>query len=293
MTELSNDQRTAIAATRTLARSLGIECEPQVLADRSNLVLALDPHSVVARVAMATSMVRVGTTWLRREVEVTRHLAARGASVTLPSTSIEAGPFEHEGFVISFWEREALVGAPVDAALAGRRLAEAHRALRDYPRQRLPEWGAWTEARAVRERARASLDERERARVDRAWDRAERIVESARERSASFQAVHGDAHLGNVLTTQRGPVWTDWEDAFVGPIEHDLACVRSRADLFGEDREAVDALIEAYDEPYDAALVRDLALVRNLQAIVWLAVFAERHASLRSRMRARIALLPE
>jgi thiamine kinase-like enzyme len=123
-------------------------------------------------------------------------------------------------------------------------------------------------------------------------DAAERIVSSARARSASFQAVHGDAHIGNVLATDRGAVWTDWEDAFVGPIEFDLACLRSKADLFGEEREAIEAMFDAYDRPYDVELVRELGLVRNLQVIVWLAVFAERHPDLAPRMRARIERLP-
>lgn len=282
----------AIARTQDLARSLGLESAPVVIADRSNLVLRLDPHPIVARVAIATSMVRVGMEWLRREVDVSRHLAARGVEVTHPCTRIEAGPHERDGLVVSFWELETLVEAPVDPAVAGARLAQAHRALRDFSATRLPEWGAWTEARTVLDRARrgGSLDAHELRSLDAAWDRAERVVASARARSASFQPVHGDAHLGNVLSTARDAVWTDWEDAFVGPVEHDLACLRSRADLFGEERAAIDAALAAYDEPHDAALVADLGVVRNVQVIVWLAVFAERQPELLPRMRARLAL---
>jgi thiamine kinase-like enzyme len=107
-----------------------------------------------------------------------------------------------------------------------------------------------------------------------------------------MQPVHGDAHLGNVLATARGAVWTDWEDAFVGPIEWDLASLRSRLVLFGEEREAIEAACEGYDHEHDPALVDDLALCRNLQVIPWLAVFAERDPSLVPRMKARIAKLP-
>jgi Ser/Thr protein kinase RdoA (MazF antagonist) len=153
--------------------------------------------------------------------------------------------------------------------------------------------GAWDEARAVKDRALASphLDEGERRRLARGFDRAERIVEGAPARSASMQAVHGDAHLGNVLGTARGALWTDWEDAFVGPIEHDLACLRSKAELFGEDREAIEAACQAYDVEHDPALVHDLGVVRNAQVIVWLAVFAERQPELAPRMRARLGRL--
>jgi thiamine kinase-like enzyme len=38
-------------------------------------------------------------------------------------------------------------------------------------------------------------------------------------------AIHGDPHLGNVLITSAGPLWTDWESACVGPLEWDLSCL--------------------------------------------------------------------
>ncbi len=279
-----------IEKVRALARSLGLETMPTVLADRSNLVLALAPHPLVARVAMATSASRVGVAWLRREVEVSRFLGP--ALATQPATALAAGPHEHRDLVISFWQRETLT-EPRDPSEAGRKLAAAHRALRAYPREALPYLGAWDEARAVHERARASphLSEAHRGAIERAFARAERVVEEVPARSASIQAVHGDAHLGNVLSTTRGVLWTDWEDAFIGPIEHDLACLRSKAELFGEERDAIDAACAAYDVDHDPDLVRDLGLVRNVQVIVWLAVFAERQPELVPRLHARLGKL--
>lgn len=264
-----------------------------VLADRSNLVLRLDPAPLVARVAMATSMARVGMAWLRREVEVARFLVASGAPVTRPATSLEAGPHEHDGLVLSFWELERLAEAPVSARAAGEALARCHRALASYPPASLPRWGGVEEAREVHARAlaRGVFDAEERARLAAAWERAERILAEAPGRTASMQAVHGDAHLGNVLATARGAVWTDWEDAFVGPVEWDLACLASRRDLFGEDAHAITGALAAYEGPYDPELVHELGLLRNLQVIPWLALFAEREPELLPRMRARLAKL--
>jgi aminoglycoside phosphotransferase (APT) family kinase protein len=37
-----------------------------------------------------------------------------------------------------------------------------------------------------------------------------------------LRPIHGDAHAGNVLP---GPVWHDWEDAQLGCVEWDLACL--------------------------------------------------------------------
>ena len=275
---------------RELSASLGLSSTPRVIADRSNLVLALDPHPVVARVAMATSAVRVGIVWLRREVEITRFLGPSLA--TQPATEIDAGPHDLGDLVVSFWRRETLRD-DLDPLAAGATLAACHRALASYPKDALPYLGAWEEARAVASRASASphLDAHDRGVLSRAHDRAERIVETIPARTASMQAVHGDAHLGNVLATSRGTLWTDWEDAFVGPIEHDLACLRSRAELFGEQRDEIERACAAYDLPYDHDLVRELGVVRNVQVIVWLAIFAERQPELAPRLRARLSKL--
>lgn len=271
---------------RALAKEHGFDAEPVLIADRSNSVYRLDPHRVVARVAMATSAARIGMDWLRREVELTRFLEQRGAPVTRPI----AGPFERDGFVVSFWQLEDVVAERADPTEAGKSLARVHRALAEYPREGLPEWGAWTEARGVFDRKRFTPSEL--ARIDPAWKLAERIIESAKARTASFQAVHGDAHIGNVMATARGAVWTDWEDAFVGPVEYDIACLRSKLDLFGEEKEAIEAMLDAYDGDYDLGLADELGIVRNVQVIAWLALFAERQPELLPRMRARIDRLP-
>ncbi len=287
---------TAIATVRSLSIELTLHPAPTptILADRSNLVLHLHPHPLVARVAMATSLVRVGIQWLRREIDISRHLDAAGALVTRPSVRIDAGPYERDSLVISFWELETVVPELIDPHAAGAGLAHAHRCLATYPRDELPLWGGVTEAREVyaRGRANASFDPHELAQLDAAWEKVDTIVESAPRRSASFQAVHGDAHINNVLPTPRGALWTDWEDAFVGPIEWDIACLRSRAELFGEERDVIDAMTRAYDGDYDVDLARELGLVRNVQVICWLAVFAERQPELLPRMRARIERLP-
>lgn len=285
---------TAIQEVRALARDFGAIVDPVVVADRSNLVLRLDPLPLVARVAMATSTVRVGMAWLRREMEIAEFLAHADVLVTRPSERLPAGPHERAGLIISFWQRETLIASSADPRAAGEGLAAVHAALVRYPHSTLPLWGGVEEARVVYGRAkeRNVFDDDEVRRMEAAWERGERIIEETPSRSASFQAVHGDAHIGNVLATERGAVWTDWEDAFVGPIEWDIACLRSRAALFGEDVQLIEAMTAAYSAPYNRALVEDLALLRNLQVIPWLAIFAEREPELIGRMRARIARLP-
>lgn len=240
---------------------------------------------------MASSASRVGLSWLRREIEVTRFLGA--ALTTTPASQLDPGPHLVDELAVTFWQRETLISAP-DPAAAGRALAACHRALRSYPEDALPYLGFWDEALAVRDRvlAGALLTADEKRQVEHAFATSEGIVASIAGRTASLQAIHGDAHLGNALATERGVLWTDWEDAFVGPIEYDLASLASRRDLFGEDRVAIDAALAAYDGAHDASLVLDLGLVRNAQVIVWLTLFAERQPELMARVRQRIARLP-
>src|SRR5690606_2578743 len=149
---MSLSTASAVAAAQSLAREHGLETEPVVLADRSNLVLHLAPHPLVARVAMATSVVRVGMEWLHREVELSRFLHARGAFVTRPNERVDPGPVERDGMIISLWELEDVRGA-CDPSLVGSRLAHAHRLLAELPEGVVPEWAGWTEARVVLERA--------------------------------------------------------------------------------------------------------------------------------------------
>ena len=189
---------------RKLALSLGVECDPVLVADASNLVLRLAPHPIVARVAMATSMVRAGVAWLEREVLIARFLDQRGGAVTRPSRRLDPGPFERGGLVVSFWELETELPHGPDPRRAARELGKLHRELRELS-QPVPEWGAFQEMRAVHERMHASpsFTPAERRRVEAAWGRAEEVVASSRARSARFQIVHGDAHIRNVMQTER------------------------------------------------------------------------------------------
>lgn len=280
----------ALDALRRWLAVRDIDAALTVLADRSNLVVALGELPLVARIAMATSTSKVGVEWWTRERDVARHLTP--ALAPQPATSLEPGPHAIEEWVVSFWERVDTHHAR-DPDAAGRSLAACHRRLASFPHAALPRLGAWTEALAVRTRALAHprLTRHEVASIDSAIDRAARTLDDAVASTASFQPLHGDAHLGNVLFTERGALWTDWEDAFVGPIEYDLACLRSKAELFDEDREAIDAATRAYDLEVDHDLVRRLGLVRNVQVILWLLVFAERQPDLVDRARARIARL--
>jgi hypothetical protein len=81
--------------------------------------------------------------------------------------------------------------------------------------------------------------------------------------SATVQPIHGDAPSWNLITTVDGPLWADFEDATLGPIEWDVAG-------FGPD------LCRAYDESaqarglptLDPKIQEVMDLARALQVLV-------------------------
>jgi hypothetical protein len=64
------------------------------------------------------------------------------------------------------------------------------------------------------------------------------------------QRLHGAPHLGNLLQTSEGALWTDFETACRGPVEWDLSGFPGRAD-------------EAFPK-MDDGLLETLRLVRSL-----------------------------
>jgi aminoglycoside phosphotransferase (APT) family kinase protein len=278
----SND---AVAAAVTTARGLGLRVdEPVVLHDSSNLLVHLKPAPVVARVATTTAVVRQGSEWLAREVAVARHLTRAGAPVVAPSAEVDPGPHTHEGLSMSFWELVEPLPEPADPRAAGQALRECHEALEDFDDE-LPPFALVKEAgvlldlltaeRSVTAEGAAKIRDRERQIMRRLG-----AIEPE-----AMRAVHGDAHLGNVINTERGPLWSDWEDTNSGPLEWDLACLIARARWVLEQDERVSAALAGYDTT--GLNRRRLALLielRVLQVAVWGVLIAKRNPQARPRI---------
>lgn len=252
----------ALRAACEVARELGLRFdEPRLLPGRSNLLVRLWPAPVVARVATGTAKLRRGDGWFAREVALAGHLARAGAPVVPPSDEIPPGPHTRDGWICSFWRFADELPTPPDPASAGRALRECHERALDFP-GRLPERAPLVEGDAIL--ARATLR--------RAATAAELgVLERARERVAeSFalelpvQPLHGDAAYANVLATNEGPLWTDWEDCFRGPLAWDLASLVSRARALGDDRERSAALLAGHGAAINAEL-----LDRFVEARIW------------------------
>ncbi|MDX6679509.1 MAG: hypothetical protein QOE31_3561, partial [Solirubrobacteraceae bacterium] len=208
----SLEQRALRAAVAVAARH-GLRCdEAVVLRAASNLLVHLAPAPVVARVSTVTATVRDGDAWFQREIAIASHLAAAGAAVVAPSAEIDPGPHRHDGLVVSFWTYVDEAGRELDAREAGRRLRLCHEALESFPGE-LKRWGMLDEAHEDLERLHAigALSAGDAALLRRAGERARARIERL---ALPLQAVHGDAHLDNVINGPDGPLWNDWEDCF-------------------------------------------------------------------------------
>lgn len=241
---------------------------PRILGRFSNLVVALDPHPYVARIATGTALLRDTAAFAAREVEVARFVAASGVPIATPCEPPLAGPHDIEGVTLTLWHLHSLEPAPPNPTESGRRLHRCHQVLRSPNAPRAPRLGPFREI----ERALAHPWVHEVTTADaRNWLRSaaqqceQRLVSSG----APGQTVHGDAHRKNVLSTAEGPLWADWEDAVEAPIEWDLACLVTPSHITGLDRDWAFAALSAYGAYQPEVL--DLCIqARAAFAIAWM-----------------------
>jgi hypothetical protein len=252
---------------------------PRVVGRFSNLVVALDPLPIVARIATATALVRDAWRFAQREVSICRYLLERGAPVVAPCDSALAGPYIVDGWIISLWQQISILPGLPDPVEAGRRLAVCHAQLRSYAyADAIPYFGIFDELRELL----VHVPEQDRLRVE--WQAMDCRNALAAYRSRA-QPLHGDAHRKNVFHTVDGPLWADWEDTTLAPIEWDLACLVTGARIHSSPAEAewAEAALEAYG-PHDPVLFELCIQARALFGAGWLSLLAKDNADRQQRL---------
>ena len=257
------DRAAAIGDAVEVARELGLDVgDPAILSDNLNLIVHLRPSPVVARIAVRTAAVRSAET-LGDSLRLAAYLAAQGLPVAPPVDGAGAGPHvgRSTGRPMTFWRLidGARPGDPPNPTQAGRSLRELHDAAAGFTGP-LRHLGPLVEIDRLADLidadrpADAEAIRRFRSRIE--------VPESA------VQAVHGDAHLGNVLVVPRGQIWIDWEESWRGPIAWDLACLDHRRRVFGDLGAEIDAAFRAYG-PVDGDAIDAWAPVVALWAMAW------------------------
>lgn len=289
----------AVRAAVKVAAGFGLaSSEPVVLADGANVIVHLRPSPVVAKVAASTTAVRPDPgAWLQRELDVALFLAAAGvgtgtatatatgAPIMTPSPEMPATTYHGDGHVMSFWRYlRSVDGAPPEEATIGSMLRDLHAALRPYPGP-VPVLAPLNDIPAFLARPQTRLSARETAAVSTAYARLTAELDRTCPPS-QLQILHGDAGAGNLMNTDTGWVWHDFEDTCSGPVAWDLAASTANRQ---RDRERI---LAAYGEPVDPHQLAVCEQLRRLHLTVWYALYAERIPGLQSRADELVALWP-
>lgn len=255
-----------------------------ILQNGSTLVLRLT-DTLVARVVQDRDGPRQGTEWFARENAIAEHLTRHGAPVIPLHPALPPGPHEHLGYPINFWEFVTRIDAEPDPREIGRTLRQCHEIMRSFDKS-LPRLAILTESLAI-------LDDR--ALFPQATQQMLRnhLTTSIDVLSNHpHQPLHGDAHMGNLMSTTRGLLWTDWEDTFSGPVEWDVASIIWNAQILDEDHATVNAVLDSYRETGSSinenalqqSLIARAAVITAWYPILYPDPDAERQSKLRRRI---------
>jgi hypothetical protein len=251
-----------------------------ILQNGSTLVLRLT-ETLVARVVQDRDGPRQGTEWFARENAIAQHLTQHGAPTIPLHPDLPPGPHEHLGYPLNFWEFVTRIDAEPDPAEIGRTLRQCHEIMSHFS-EPLPKLAILTESLAI-------LNERELFAKPTQQMLRDHLTNSIDVLSAyPHQPLHGDAHMGNLMNTTRGLLWTDWEDTFAGPVEWDVASIIWNAQILEEDHATVKAILDAYgpvnNEALNQSLIGRAAVMTAWYPILYPNPNEERQRKLRSRI---------
>ena len=258
-----------------------------ILQNSSTLVLRLT-ETLVARVVQDTSGPRQGTEWFARENAIAQHLTICGAPVIPLHPDLPPGPHEHLGYPINFWEFVTRIDAEPDPGEIGRTLRQCHDVMNSFA-EPLPHLAIITESLAI-------LQERELFPLATQQMLRERLTNAITVLSRfPHQPLHGDAHMGNLMNTTRGLLWTDWEDTFSGPVEWDVASIIWNAQILEEDHATAKAICDAYcaaGGSLDANALHHCLIARAAVMTAWYPIlYPHPNAERQERLRRRISWL--
>ena len=207
---------------------------------------------------------------LGRSLELCAWLADRGFPVADAAEEGVASPIAVDGAWAGLWKWEEHREVRPDPERTGEVLRRLHALLSDCPVD-LPELDQFDAARrhALSLTRNGHLDD---ADVEYLIERVERMEAdwNAFRSKLGIGAIHGDFEIDNVLTTHRGPVLIDLDNAQVGPREWDL--IKAAPGSAGGWREEEwPAFAAGYG--YDVLAARDadvLREVRHLRSLVWM-----------------------
>jgi thiamine kinase-like enzyme len=187
----------------------------------------------------------------------------------------------HLGYPLNFWEFVTRIDEEPDPREIGHTLRQCHEIMSRFP-EPLPKLAILTESLTILNGRELFAKPTQQMLRDHLTNSIEVLS------NYPHQPLHGDAHMGNLMNTIRGLLWTDWEDTFAGPVEWDVASIIWNAKLLDEDHATVKAILDAYgpvnDEALNQSLIGRAAVMTAWYPILYPNPNEERQRRLRSRI---------
>jgi len=244
------EARRAVVAAMSTASALDLAVDDAiVLSDSNRLVVRLTPCDVVARVTPMTHHASA-----EREVELVKRLAETDSPVAALEARVEPRVFVRDGFKIAMWSYFEPVQRPLPPGGYAQALERLHAGLRqiDVTTPHFMDRVAATQRDVASSDVTPDLVDTDRALLANTLSDLRRSIVNRR---APEQLLHGEPHPWNVLNTNHGPLFIDFENTAHGPVEYDLAWVPDEVseryldadqDLVGECRGVVLAIVAAH-----------------------------------------------
>jgi Ser/Thr protein kinase RdoA (MazF antagonist) len=278
----------AVDVAVELGRVLGLRVdEPRVLGVAPNAVVHLAPAPVVAKVPTTFALLPLAPDWVGRQLRAATHLRDSGIPVAAPTTLVPPGPHVRHGCIVGFWEyADHDRRRPLDVEAAIRSLRRMQDALASYTAP-LPHFARLDElARVLDVVERESLLTAAQLGLLRSVH--ESLSSQLPDLDVPLQPVHGDTHLGNVLRTPEGPLWSDFDTICSGPRELDALSLAVRARLHGDPDLAM--AVRAYG-PYDGAVAAAVEPYLALYLCCWNSAMLAGRPEIRPMVEQRLAWL--
>jgi streptomycin 6-kinase len=278
------------AATEVLAAHGIVPDRCEILQNGHTLVLRLT-QDLVARVVQDVDGPRQGTEWFARENAIAQHLTEQGAPVIPLHGALPPGPHQHLGYPMNFWKFVTAIEEEPKPEDIGRTLYQCHEVLRSCT-EPLPKLAIITESQALLD----SLEEKKAFPHATLQLLRDHLATSLKVLSDCLhQALHGDAHMGNLMNTTVGLLWSDWEDTFSGPVEWDVASIIWNAKLLEEDHDTANSILASYRDAgghVDENILHQSLIARAAVMTAWYPVlYPNPNAERRSKLQRRIEWL--
>jgi aminoglycoside phosphotransferase (APT) family kinase protein len=221
----------AVAAGVAAASAPGLRVDDaDVLHNSNRLAVRLLPCDVLARVAHVAHQAGAEI-----ELEVARLLAESDSPVAAPEPRVEPRVYVHDGFAITLWIYYQAAASPDPAPLEyAQALSRLHSSMQqiDLASPHFTDRVAEAQWLVGNPAQTPELLDADRHLLTETLGTLRHAVAN---RSPKEQLLHGEPHPGNLLRTEEGLLFIDFETCCRGPVEFDVAHAPEEVDEYYPD----------------------------------------------------------